>query len=69
MPITQDKRPLKVNTPLGKDAIFITSFSAREGISQLFQYYLEMIAPNDTDVPFDQLLGQKVTVELATIKD
>src|SRR5271157_5573389 len=69
MPITQDKRPLKVNTPLGKDAIFINSFSAREGISQLFQYYLEMIAPNDADVPFDQLLGQKVTVELATLKD
>ena len=69
MPITQDKRPLKVNTPLGKDAIFITSFSAREGISQLFQYYLELIAPNDTDVSFDQLLGQKVTVELATLQD
>jgi type VI secretion system secreted protein VgrG len=69
MPITQDKRPLKVNTPLGKDAIFITSFSAREGISQLFQYYLELIAPNNSDVPFDRLLGQKVTVELATIQD
>jgi type VI secretion system secreted protein VgrG len=69
MPITQDKRPLKVNTPLGKDAIFINSFSAREGISQLFQYYLEMIAPNDADVPFDQLLGKKVTVELATLED
>jgi len=69
MPITQDKRPLKVNTPLGKDAIFITSFSAREGISQLFQYYLELIAPNNSDVPFDRLLGQKVTVELATLQD
>jgi type VI secretion system secreted protein VgrG len=69
MPITQAKRPLKVNTPLGTDAIFISSFSAREGISQLFQYYLELIAPNDPDIPFDRLLGQKVTVELATLKD
>jgi type VI secretion system secreted protein VgrG len=69
MPITQEKRPLKVNTPLGKDAIFISSFSAREGISQLFQYYLEMIAPNERDVPFDGLLGQKVTVELETLEN
>ena len=68
MPLSQNNRPLKVTTPLGKDAFVLTNFSAREGLSQLFQYYLEMVASNDTEVKFEQLLGQNVTVEIAVQK-
>jgi type VI secretion system secreted protein VgrG len=52
MPLSQQNRPLKVTTPLGANAFVLTNFSAREGLSQLFQYYLEMVASNDQAVPF-----------------
>jgi type VI secretion system secreted protein VgrG len=65
MALSQDNRPLKVTTPLGANAFVLTNFSAREGLSQPFQYYLEMVASNDTEVKFEKLLGQKVTVEIA----
>src|SRR5262245_49283585 len=64
MAITQEHRPLKVMTPLGDDALIVTAFSAREGISQLFQFQLELVADNDREIPFEKLLGQDVTVEL-----
>src|SRR5438094_4469605 len=65
MPLSQQNRPLKVKTPLGAGAFLLTGFSAREGVSELFQFYLELVASNDTAVPFEQLLGQKVSVEVA----
>src|SRR5262249_5270661 len=64
MAVTQANRPLKGTTPLGEDALIVTGVSAREGISQLFQFELELIAETHREVPFEQLLGQKVTVEL-----
>ncbi|MCL6503579.1 MAG: type VI secretion system tip protein VgrG [Pirellulales bacterium] len=62
--ITQAKRPLAVHTPLGPDAVLLVGFSGTEGISQLFSFELELIAANTTNVAFDKLLGQGITVEL-----
>jgi type VI secretion system secreted protein VgrG len=64
MSYTQDGRPLAIQTPLGKDKLFLIGLSGHEGVSQLFNFHLEVLAENKTDVPFEKLLGQNVTVEI-----
>ena len=64
---TQQKRLLKVNTPLGDDVLLMVGFNGQEGISELFQYNLHVVAPNDQadKVTFDKLLGQSITLSMA----
>src|SRR3954453_6137747 len=67
MPLyTQAVRPLRVATPLGPDALLLVGFSGHEAISRPFEFQLDLLAENETKVPFEQLLGQKVVVELTT---
>jgi type VI secretion system secreted protein VgrG len=61
---TQAVRPLRVTTPLGPDALLLVGLSGHEAISRLFQFRLDTLAENETPVPFEALLGQKVTVVL-----
>jgi type VI secretion system secreted protein VgrG len=69
---TQDDRPMAVTTPLGKDFFLLAGFNGQEGLSQLFSYQLELLVENQVkgpnpvpqDVPFEQLLGKSITVEL-----
>jgi type VI secretion system secreted protein VgrG len=62
-------RPMKLTTPLGKDALILTGFSGHEGLSELFRYQLDTLwEDKNKPVAFDQLLGQKVTVEIAATK-
>jgi type VI secretion system secreted protein VgrG len=61
----QTARPISVTTPLGKDALLLVGFAGQEAISHLFSFQLDLVAPNETTVPFDKLLGQKITVNLA----
>jgi type VI secretion system secreted protein VgrG len=61
---TQDTRRLKVTTPLGKDQLLLIGLSANEAISHLFSFRVDTIAENATEVAFDRLLGQPVTVEI-----
>ena len=60
----QQQRKLRVTTPLGENELLLKAFTGSEGISTLFGYRLEMIAENKTKVPFDAVLGQKVTVHM-----
>jgi type VI secretion system secreted protein VgrG len=60
----QQKRKLRVTTPLGENELLLKSFSGSEGISTLFGYRLEMIAENKTKVAFDAVLGQKLTIHM-----
>jgi type VI secretion system secreted protein VgrG len=60
----QADRPLSVTTPLGKDVLLLIGLSGHEAISQLFSFQLELLAENDTNIAFDGLLGQKVSVQL-----
>src|SRR5262245_444184 len=64
MTYTQDGRPLAVNTPLGKDKLFIIGITGQEAISQLFRFQLELLAEIQTEIPFEKLLGQNVTAEI-----
>src|SRR5205823_5679264 len=61
---TQANRPLAVTTPLGKDVLLLTYLHGQEAISELFEFQLDCIAENKTDVAFDKVLGQKVTAAL-----
>ncbi len=66
---TQTGRPLAITTPLGKDVLLLTSLNGHEAISGLFHFQLELLADRETHIPFDQVLGQSVTVELEVPPD
>ncbi len=55
---------LTVDTPLGRDAFGVTGFSGRESVSSLFDFRLDLVAPNDRAIPFEQIVGQPLTVTL-----
>jgi type VI secretion system secreted protein VgrG len=61
---TQTSRPLAVTTPLGPDKLLLVGFSGQEALSQLFTFFLDCMAENKTEVPFDKLLGQPIGVRL-----
>ena len=65
MPYTQDGRRLKITTPLGPNVLLLNGFSGHEAISRPFFFQLECVAENATTIPFEGLLGQKVTVEIS----
>ncbi|MEO7145430.1 MAG: contractile injection system protein, VgrG/Pvc8 family, partial [Bryobacteraceae bacterium] len=54
-------RYLYLKTPLDDDDLLITSFSGREGLSQLFQFTIQCQAKNTTTIAFEKLLGQKIS--------
>ncbi|MCX6626103.1 MAG: contractile injection system protein, VgrG/Pvc8 family, partial [Candidatus Solibacter sp.] len=70
MPFEQTDRPLKLTTPLGPDALILVEVQGREAISQLFHFELRTAWGDKTKLlPFDQLLGKKVTVEMSPAKN
>jgi len=60
----QQDRQIRVSTPLGKDVLVLRAFSGTEEISRPFRFQVEMLAENATKVPFESILGEKVTVHL-----
>ncbi len=62
--IVQSTREIAVRTPLGQDKLLLTGFAGREVMSQLFRFDLNLLATNDTEVPFEKLLGQPMIVDL-----
>ncbi|HKY09184.1 MAG TPA: type VI secretion system tip protein TssI/VgrG, partial [Candidatus Binatia bacterium] len=67
MNYTQQNRAMEVKTPLGPDKLLLVGFTGQESISRLFNFHLDLIAENDTDVAFDKLLGQKITVRVDSV--
>jgi len=61
---TQDENTFRVLTPLGKDVFLLRRIRGTEGISELFDIELEALVSTDVNVPFDAVLGQKVTVSV-----
>jgi len=61
---TQDKRVIKITTPLGPDVLLLAGFSGQEAISSLFEFHLDLLAENRRQINFDELLGKKVAVEV-----
>jgi type VI secretion system secreted protein VgrG len=55
---------MEIFSPLGPDQLFMTGFQGPEGISQLYTFRLQAVALNETDIPFDQLIGQRMAISL-----
>jgi type VI secretion system secreted protein VgrG len=64
MSYTQENRAMEVTTPLGKDKLLLVGFTGQESISRLFSFHVDLLAENNTDIAFDKLLGQKITIRL-----
>jgi len=59
-------RPMKLTTPLGADKLVLVALRGREAISELFRLELDVLwQDRSKTLPFDQLLGQNVSVEMA----
>jgi type VI secretion system secreted protein VgrG len=61
---TQADRPLKITTPLGEDLLLLARLRGHESISQLFDFQLDLLAEAGSEIHFEKILGQKVTVEM-----
>ena len=60
MPLSQQERFLNLTTPLGDDALLLTSFLGNEEMSRLFTYELEMISDN-ASIEASEIVGRNVT--------
>jgi type VI secretion system secreted protein VgrG len=64
---TQTNRLLQVTTPLGADTLLVTAFNANEQISSLFTFDLSLIAENSTQIDFSKIIGNDITLKIATL--
>jgi type VI secretion system secreted protein VgrG len=66
----QSDRPIQLTTPLGADKLVAQAIQGHEAISELFSFRIDaMWQTPDTPIAFDQLLGNSVTVSVATLTD
>jgi type VI secretion system secreted protein VgrG len=68
MSLTQAGRHIRVNTPLGEDAIFLESFDGEERVSDLFHFELALLTA-DSGFSMDGLLNQPAVVSLSLHDD
>ena len=64
---SQTNRLLQVTTPLSKDALLVTAFNGSEQISSLFTFDLNLIAENSTQIDFSKIVGNQITLKIATL--
>ena len=57
--MTQDDRPIAVETPLGKDKLLLGSFTGEERLSSLFSFSLSMIS-EDGGIKAKDIVGKRV---------
>ena len=62
----QKNRPLQVTTSLGEDTLLVTGFQGTEQLSRLFTFELSLIADNSTAIDFSQLVGNDISLGVAT---
>src|SRR5260221_671434 len=63
---TQASRALRIDTPLGADALLLPSVSGQEAVSQLFRFQLELLKEDDA-IQFDSIVGKNVTLHIQTV--
>ncbi len=63
MAYTQKNRICSVTSPFGDDALLIERLFAREALSSLFLYELELLSEDD-DLGFDPIVGKPLTVSV-----
>ena len=63
---SQNNRSLQLTTPLGDNVLLVTGFHGAEQISNLFSFELSLIAANSTTIDFSKLMGNDITLSVAT---
>jgi type VI secretion system secreted protein VgrG len=66
--LSQDKRVGSFSCSLGKDKLVVSRFEGSEGLSELFEYSLELVS-DDNDIDLDKLLGTKCSLEIQSRHD
>ena len=61
-------RVMEITTPLGEDVLLFHGMHAREELSRLSEYQLDLLSKKG-DVVLDDILGKNVTVKLALPDD
>ena len=61
---SQANRALQVTTPLGQDALLVTAFRGTELLSHLFSFELDLVADNATQVDFNKVVGNEITLRI-----
>ena len=63
MPNTQAGQFISIMTPLGDDVLLLRKFTGDEGISQLFNFHLELVSEK-RPIGIESIIGQNVTVNM-----
>ncbi len=63
MAYVQTNRRIAISTPLGADVLLLRGFNGTEGISQLFEFDLDLLSENDS-LKFNDLVGKSVTLRI-----
>jgi type VI secretion system secreted protein VgrG len=58
---TQDNRPMRITTPLGKDVLLLAGFDGVEAISRLFRFEIELLSENHS-IAFGDIIGKQVSI-------
>ncbi|MEJ2622312.1 MAG: type VI secretion system tip protein TssI/VgrG, partial [Candidatus Thiodiazotropha sp.] len=66
MSIFQSERQIRIHTPLGPNKLLVDRLHLDEALGRLFEIRVELLSEDDS-IPLDDLLGQKVDIELDTI--
>ena len=63
--LSQDTRPLRVQLgSVDPDGYVLTRFAGTEAVSQLYRFTLDLAAPVDAPLPFEEVLGKLVVVSI-----
>ena len=66
--LSQEKRRLRITTPLGKDVLVPSSMTGTEAVSELFLFTVDFLSENYA-VKASELLGKNVTIQIVRDDD
>ncbi|MDR3676646.1 MAG: type VI secretion system tip protein TssI/VgrG [Acidobacteriota bacterium] len=66
---SQAGRSILLTTPLGTDQLLLVGFRGQEAISRLFRFELDLLAEVNTDVHFEDIIGQDVSIQMRLAND
>jgi len=61
---TQNNRLLALHSPLGPNKLLAMTFGGVEEISEIFDYYVDVLSEPETVVVPSSLVGKRVTIDL-----
>lgn len=65
---TQDSRPIRIDTSLGKDVLLLRHFKGQEGYSQLFQYEVDVLSYRG-DIKAEEVVGEHICITVGATTD